>query len=84
MQPVGETGDDALQIRELLVEIAAQAIEFVPSQHTRKNTLIRAVRTDGLDVDAAWRAYESLRTTTGGVAITLEQRLRELRCVAAY
>ncbi len=50
------------------------AMEFVPSEHTRKNTLIRAVRRG--PVDGAARAdYEALRDATGGIGIRLAERL---------
>lgn len=47
------------------------ALEFVPAAHTRKNTLIRAIRT-GIPDPAAFAAYEALRDATGGVPITLQ------------
>jgi SAM-dependent methyltransferase len=46
------------------------AMEFVPAEHTRKNTLIRAIR-DGEPDPGAYRAYEGLRDATGGVEICL-------------
>ncbi|NVB81737.1 MAG: SAM-dependent methyltransferase [Kofleriaceae bacterium] len=51
------------------------AMEFVPSEHTRKNTLIRAIRR-GAPSDAARTEYEALRVATGGVGIRLAERLR--------
>lgn len=49
------------------------ALEFVPAAHTRKNTLIRAIRQG--DPDPRGRAaYEALRDATGGVDITLARR----------
>ena len=50
------------------------AMEFVPSEHTRKNTLIRAIRRGAVD-DAARGDYEALREATGGVGIRLADRL---------
>ena len=47
-------------------------MEFVPSQHTPKNTLIRAIRRGTDDADAA-RAYRELREATGGAGISLER-----------
>ena len=45
LQPVGEPRDDALQVRELLVEIAAQPVELLG--------LAQILGGDGL-VEAAW------------------------------
>jgi hypothetical protein len=61
-----------LLLRAAGYEVAA--IEFIGSEHTRKNTLIRAMRrTDG--DDAARREYETLVRATGGVGLRLETRL---------
>jgi len=49
------------------------AMEFVPAEHTRKNTLIRAIRRGERNPDAR-AAYESLRDATGGVDIQLARR----------
>jgi SAM-dependent methyltransferase len=49
------------------------AMEFVPAEHTRKNTLIRAIRRGAHDA-AAYAAYEALRDATGGVGIQLQRR----------
>jgi len=51
-----------------------RAMEFVPAEHTRKNTLIQAIRTAAPDarVDSA---YEHLRDATGGVDIRLARAL---------
>jgi SAM-dependent methyltransferase len=46
------------------------AMEFVPAEHTRKNTLIRAIRSGARSADAR-AAYEALRDATGGVDIRL-------------
>jgi len=46
------------------------ALEFVPAEHTRKNTLIRAIR-HGAPDPRGRAAYEALRDATGGVDITL-------------
>jgi len=46
------------------------AMEFVPAEHTRKNTLIVASRRGAPD-PAARAAYEALRDATGGVGIRL-------------
>jgi SAM-dependent methyltransferase len=49
------------------------AMEFVPAEHTRKNTLLLAIR--GGEPDAAARAaYEALRDATGGIDIRLARR----------
>jgi len=50
------------------------AMEFVPSEHTRKNTLIRAIRHGAPDA-AARAEYDALREATGGVGIRLADRL---------
>lgn len=52
----------------------ATAMEFVPSEHTPKNTLIRAVRREAADPEAA-RQYAELRRAAGGVGIKLERLL---------
>lgn len=58
----------------------ASALEFVPAEHTRKNTLIRALRR-GEPRDR--RGYEALRDATGGVDIHLARRLAEFWPIAA-
>jgi hypothetical protein len=66
-------------MRALLVRAAGYdvaAIEFVPSAHTRKNTLIRALRQGEAGGDPAARAeYEALVAATGGVGLALADRL---------
>ncbi|MFP4597147.1 MAG: hypothetical protein ACLFVJ_02785 [Persicimonas sp.] len=60
--------------RTLLLRAAGydtRAVEFVPSEHTPKNTLIRAIRRDEPGGDA-WVEYVALRDATGGVGIKLE------------
>ncbi|HUS28780.1 MAG TPA: SAM-dependent methyltransferase, partial [Kofleriaceae bacterium] len=42
------------------------AMEFVPAEHTRKNTLIRAIRR-GAPSEGARAAYQALRDATGGI-----------------
>jgi SAM-dependent methyltransferase len=54
------------------------AMEFVPAEHTRKNTLIRAIRS-ARRPPAAAAAYEGLRDATGGVDIRLAGALRSAR-----
>jgi SAM-dependent methyltransferase len=49
------------------------AMEFVPAEHTRKNTLIRAIRSGATNPEAA-AAYRALRDATGGVDIELARR----------
>lgn len=49
------------------------AMEFVPAEHTRKNTLLRAIRRGGQDPSAR-AAYEALRDATGGIDIALARR----------
>ncbi len=64
-------------MRMLLLRAAGYrttAIEFIPSEHTRKNTLIRAVRGDGPDPAAA-SEYDTLVRATGGVGLALAKRL---------
>jgi SAM-dependent methyltransferase len=64
-------------MRTLLMRSAGYevlAMEFVPSEHTRKNTLIRAIKRAGGDPGAR-AAYEALRVGTGGAGIALAARL---------
>ncbi len=71
---------DAMRVQ--LLEAAGYEVrptEFVPSEHTPKNTLLRAMRRrDG--EEAAWARYDALVAATGGVglglAATLRRRLR--------
>ena len=51
-----------------------RVVEFVPSKHTPKNTLIRAMRRGGADEKAA-RQYVALRDAMGGVGIALERAM---------
>jgi SAM-dependent methyltransferase len=55
-----------------------RAMEFVPAAHTRKNTLILAIRADPPDVRVA-PAYEQLRDATGGIDIRLARTLGRAR-----
>lgn len=50
------------------------AMEFVPSEHTRKNTLIRAIRRGAPD-PAARAEYEALCAATGGDGLALATRV---------
>lgn len=72
-----ETGADITDaMRVQLLRAAgyeAEAMEFVPAEHTRKNTLIRAIRAGTPDANAL-AAYHELRDATGGVGITLARR----------
>lgn len=52
------------------------ATEFVPSSHTPKNTLLRAVRRGNYWLPAI-EEYAALRATTGGVGVRLEELLPE-------
>ena len=61
-----------LLLRAAGYEVAA--IEFIGSEHTKKNTLIRAMKRADSD-DAARREYETLVRATGGIGLRLEQRL---------
>jgi SAM-dependent methyltransferase len=63
-------------MRALLLRAAGYrvtALEFVPAEHTAKNTLLRAVRAEP---DPAARAeYEALVAATGGAGLALAARL---------
>ncbi|MCE9575485.1 MAG: SAM-dependent methyltransferase [Deltaproteobacteria bacterium] len=64
-------------LRTLLLRAAGYevaAIEFVPSPHTRKNTLVRAVRRGPPD-PAARAAYDALVAATGGRGLALADRM---------
>ncbi|WP_168210929.1 class I SAM-dependent methyltransferase [Persicimonas caeni] len=63
--------------RMLLLRAAGyetRVVEFVPSEHTPKNTLIRAMRRSDGDPEAL-EEYRELRRATGGVGIKLERLL---------
>jgi len=62
----------ALLLRAVGYEVSA--VEFVPGEHTRKNTLIRSVRSGAPDA-AARAEYLALRDATGGVGLALADRL---------
>jgi SAM-dependent methyltransferase len=51
-----------------------RALEFVPAEHTPKNTLIRAIKRTPLD-PAARLAYDALCAATGGPGLALADRL---------
>jgi hypothetical protein len=72
-----ETAAEVTDLMRLLLLRAAgyhaTALEFVPHEHTRKNTLLRAVR--GADPDAA-AAYRALCAATGGVGLALADTLQ--------
>lgn len=64
-------------MRTLLVRGAGydvSALEFVPSEHTPKNTLLRAMRRAPNDA-SAWAEYAELRRAMGGCGIALEERM---------
>jgi hypothetical protein len=64
-------------MRTLLLRAAgydATALEFVPSTHTPKNTLIRAMKRRPGDA-AALEEYRALKAATGGEGIALEKAL---------
>jgi len=73
-------------MRTLLIRAAGYdvlAMELVPSEHTRKNTLIRAIkRSSEPRLQAGYAdaraAYEALRDATGGAGIALAARLEAL------
>ncbi|MCB9631179.1 MAG: SAM-dependent methyltransferase [Sandaracinus sp.] len=65
-------------MRQLLIRAAGYecwALELVPTEHSPKNLMLRAMNRHAPD-DAARAEYEALRTATGGVGIGLEERLR--------
>jgi len=52
------------------------AMEFVPTEHTPKNMLLRGALSPGAAPDgSAWAEYEALRDATGGCGIGLAARL---------
>lgn len=73
-----ETAADVTDaMRSVLLRAAGYdvaAIEFVPSEHTRKNTLIRALRS-GTPDPGARAEYEALRDATGGIGLGLAARV---------
>jgi SAM-dependent methyltransferase len=67
---------DAMRVELLRAAgYATLAMEFVPAEHTRKNTLIRAIRGAAPDPSAR-TAYEALRDATGGIDIRLARDVR--------
>jgi hypothetical protein len=65
-------------MRTLLLGAAGyetSTIEFVPVEHSAKNTLIRAMRRDGQDTAGPRAAYDALVAATGGVGIGLGERV---------
>jgi SAM-dependent methyltransferase len=67
-------------MRTLLLRAAGYevlAMEFVPAEHTRKNTLIRAIKRGAGDPDAR-AAYDALCAATGGAGLALAARLAAL------
>lgn len=65
-------------MRQLLLRAAGYecwALELVPTEHTPKNLMLRAMNRRTPD-EAARAEYEALRAATGGVGIALEDRLR--------
>ena len=64
-------------MRVLLLRAAGYdvtAMEFIAAEHTKKNTLLRAIRT-GVPDPAARAEYDALVAATGGRGLTLAQRL---------
>mgnify|MGYP000585234728 CR=1 FL=1 len=57
---------------------ATTAMEFVPIEHTKKNTLIRAVKSAA--DPGAIEAYQGLVRATGGVGLALAERLSPPAC----
>lgn len=65
-------------MRTLLLGAAGyevSTIEFVPVEHSVKNTLIRALRGGAPDAPVQRAAYQALVTATGGVGIELARRV---------
>jgi SAM-dependent methyltransferase len=64
-------------MRALLLRAAGYdvtAMEFIAAEHTKKNTLLRAIRT-GVPDPAARAEYDALVAATGGRGLTLAARL---------
>ncbi|MCU0673716.1 MAG: SAM-dependent methyltransferase [Myxococcota bacterium] len=65
-------------MRQLLIRAAGYecwALELVPTEHTPKNLMLRAMNRRAPDANAR-AEYEALRAATGGVGIGLAERLR--------
>jgi len=65
-------------MRSLLLRGAGYEVwplEFVPSEHTPKNTLIRAMKRSGAD-EGALSEYRALVAASGGRTIALDARIR--------
>jgi len=65
-------------MRQLLIRAVGYecwALELVPTEHTPKNLMLRAMNRHTPDASAR-AEYEALRTATGGVGIELAERLR--------
>lgn len=65
-------------MRQLLIRAAGYecwALELVPTEHTPKNLMLRAMNRHAPDASAR-AEYETLRAATGGVGIELAERLR--------
>ena len=61
LQPVGEARDDALEVRELLVEIAAQAVELLGlTQLFRRHHFVEAA-----DIRVVFRAARLVGAARG-------------------
>jgi len=64
-------------MRTLLLRAAGydvSPVQFVPAEHTSKNTLLRAMKRGGPDL-AARAQYQALVQATGGAGLALETRL---------
>jgi hypothetical protein len=57
----------------------ATPMELVESEHTPKNTLLRAVRDEAVDRAAAWADHDALVAATGGARLALAARVEALR-----
>lgn len=76
---LGATITDAF--RDLLLQAAGYqtwTVEFVGSEHTPKNTLIRGMRRQPWN-DSAWTEYVRLRDATGGAEISLADAVTSRR-----
>ncbi|OWA33072.1 SAM-dependent methyltransferase [Saccharibacillus sp. O16] len=68
---------DAIRAKLLdIVGYKTQLLEFIDMEHTPKNILIRAVKSDGADTEALWREYEAFRHFLGAKPY-LENALRD-------
>ncbi|GGO07647.1 class I SAM-dependent methyltransferase [Saccharibacillus kuerlensis] len=68
---------DAIRAKLLdIVGYKTQLLEFIDMEHTPKNILIRAVKSNGQDTKALWQEYEAFRNFLGASPY-LENALRD-------